>query len=287
MTELIQALYYPWRCKGWLWRLLPLALWQLIPMIGQLILIGYGQSVVYAICSQQSDLPRLRLRQSLIDGLRLGAVGVVYCFPAVLMVLLTFSTGDATEADSSGSGLPIMFTAVVLIYTRVSSEIGRRQPALKSILSVINRLLTIGFFTVVVIRLYGLFTTLRGGVQFSGMQQLEGGDIAMLLLALLLSIFIVVALLISGARFAVTGSSLLKPAATMELMAANRGLSLRLILSIVLLATGTLVVTLGGTMLMLVPGLVLMVAGHLSIWFLVAQYILKTGAVNPGGQPIN
>ena len=283
MTELIQALYYPWRCKGWLWRLLPLALWQLIPVIGQLMLMGYGQSVVYAICSQQSGLPRLRLRQSLIDGLRLGAVGVVYCFPAILMVLLTFSGDNTTAAETTGGGLPIAFTAIVLIYSRISREIIKRKPAFKPILSTVNRLLTLVFVVVVATRLYGLFTTLQAGIQFSAIQ-LDSSDITLLFVASLLFIFVVIALLISGARFAVTGSSLLKPTATLTLMAANRDASIHLIVCVLLLAVGTLAATLVGAVFALIPGLIVMVAGNLSIWCLVARYVIKTGAVGSSSQ---
>ena len=44
MTKLIrpltQALRYPWQSQGWLYRMLPLALLQLIPIVGQIILAG-------------------------------------------------------------------------------------------------------------------------------------------------------------------------------------------------------------------------------------------------------
>ena len=54
MTELArlltQALRYPWQGKGWFYRMLPLALLQLIPILGQIILAGYGQAIARAIC---------------------------------------------------------------------------------------------------------------------------------------------------------------------------------------------------------------------------------------------
>ena len=267
MTELIRALRYPWQGR----RLLPLALWQLIPIVGQIILVGYGQAIVCAIYRQQSDLPRLRLRQSLVDGLRLVAVGFVYCFPIILMVLLTFSTRDA--AETTGGISPIFLTAVMLIYLRTSGELVKRQPTLKSVISIVNRALTAVFIVFVMVRLYGLFTSLRTGLQFSAIQ--TGDNLTMLFVALLLLAVVVVALLVSGARFVVSGSSLLKPTTTLQLMAVHRGLSLRLIVTVWLLAVGTLLATVVGAVFMLLPGLLLLTAGNASIWYLVAQYVIQ------------
>ncbi|MEM1251627.1 MAG: DUF4013 domain-containing protein [Cyanobacteria bacterium P01_H01_bin.21] len=267
MTDLIRALRYPWQGR----RLLPLALWQLIPIVGQIILVGYGQAIVRTIYRQQSGLPKFKLRQSLIDGLRLVAVGLIYCFPIILMVLLTFSTSDA--AETTGGISPIFFTVVMLIYLRIRGEIIKRQPALTSVVSIVNRVLTAVFVVFIMVRLYGLFTSLRTGLQFSAIQ--TGGNLTMLFVALLLLAVVVVALLVSGARFAVLGSSLLKPTTTLQLMAVNRGLSLRLIVTVWLLAAGTLLATVVGAVFMLLPGLLLLAAGNASIWFLVAQYVIK------------
>ncbi|MGD1865791.1 MAG: DUF4013 domain-containing protein [Phormidesmis sp.] len=287
MTELMRwqslsfgkSLRYPWRSEGWFWRMLPIALWQLIPFIGQIILIGYGLAVVRATCRQQTDLPKLQLQQSLIDGLRLVLVGVLYCFPIILMVLLLFTTSNSTEAKTTGGIPPIAFTAVMFIYLRISGEIAKRRPALKPTFSIVNRIVTAAFIAFVVVRLNGLFTTLRGGLQLSALQ-IDSSTIAMLLLALLLSAVIVVVLLVSATLFAATGSSLLKPTVTLQWMAANRSLSAQLIITVWLLALGTLSATMVGAMLLLIPGLLFMVAGNASIWFLTTQYAIKTGAVN-------
>ncbi|MEL7224513.1 MAG: DUF4013 domain-containing protein [Cyanobacteria bacterium J06576_12] len=284
MTELMRALRYPWRGKGWFWRMLPLALWQLVPFIGQIILVGYGLAVVRATCRQQTDLPKLYLQRSLVDGFRLVAVGLLYCFPIILMVLLMFSGSDSTNVETTGGIPPIAFTAVMFIYLRASGEIVKRQPALKSIFSIVNRIVTAVFVAFVGMRLYSLFIVLRGGLQLSAVQ-LNESNILMLFLALLLSAIIVVALLVSGTLFAATGSSLLKPATTLHWMVANRSSSARLIVSIWLLMLGTLTATIIGTVFLLIPGLLCIVAGSASIWFLTAQYAINTGAVNIESRP--
>lgn len=48
-----QALHYPFQGKGWFRRMLILALIQLIPVVGQLILLGYGLDIVRAVYAEQ------------------------------------------------------------------------------------------------------------------------------------------------------------------------------------------------------------------------------------------
>jgi len=278
MTGLTRALRYPWRAQGWFWQMLPLACWQLVPVIGQIMLMGYGLAVVRSVYRQQISLPKLQPQQSLIDGLRLVTVGLVYCFPIILMVLLTFSGSNNADTQAAGGIPPMALTAVMFVYLRISGEMIKRQPALKPTLSTINKIITAAFVVFVLVRLYGLFTTLREGLQFSGMQ-ISNGDRLMLLLATLLSTVIIVALLVSGALFAVAGHSLLKPTTALQLMAANRSLSIRLVVAIWVLIVGTLAATVVGTLFFLVPALFLMVAGNASIWFLTTHYVIQTGAV--------
>jgi len=284
MIELMRALRYPWQGKGCLRRMLTLALWQFIPVVGQILLVGYGQAIARAIYHQQSDLPRLKLQQSFVDGLRLIAVGFIYGFPIILMVLLTLGASD--EADAPGGIPPIFFTAIMLISLRISREIIKWQPALKPILSVLNRVVTAAFFIFVLFRLSALFPALRSGLQFSP-ASIQGSNLIVLFFALLLFATIVVVLLVAAVRFALTGSSLLKPTSTLQLMARNRLLSVRLIGLVWLVAAGTSVATVIGATLLFMPGLLSMVAGSLSIWFLVTQYVIKAEAGSASLTPIN
>lgn len=104
MTTLSQALRYPW--QGGLARLLPLVFLQLIPVIGQIILVGYGQAIAHTIYNQQDDLPQLQLGQAFLDGLRLVAVGTVYCLPVFLMVLMAVGVGSLPEGQTAVSAPP-------------------------------------------------------------------------------------------------------------------------------------------------------------------------------------
>ncbi|MGF1603180.1 MAG: DUF4013 domain-containing protein [Thermosynechococcaceae cyanobacterium] len=276
MTDWTRALRYPWQGEGWFWRMLPLALLQLAPLVGQVILVGYGQAVVRATYRQQRDLPRLHLRRSLVDGLRLTSVGVVYCLPAILMVLLVFSTSDTPATQTSGGVPAIVYPAIMLVYLRISSEIVKRRPALQSIFSLINRIVSALFVMYIIMRLYALFVTLRKGVQFSTIQ-LDGPVLMTLLIASLLFAIIIVALLVSGVRFTITGTGLLKPHTTLQLMAANLNLTARFMVTVWLLVAGIVIAAAIGMVFLLVPGLLLIVAGNISIWFLTTQYATQIG----------
>ncbi len=274
MSDLVRLLHYPWRDEGWLRRMLPVALLQLIPLVGQIILVGYGQAIVRATYRQQSDLPRLQLRRAFVDGLRLVGIGTVYCLPVILTVLLAFSTIDTPETEASGGVPSIVYPIIMFSYLRISSEVMKRRPALKSILSWINRFIVVIFVISIIFRLFNLFSTLQGGLQFSAIQ-LNSSSIMTLLVASLLMAVISGALLVSGVRFTITGSGLLKPATTLQLMVANHKQSLRFVLTVWLLAAGTLMATVVGAVFLLLPGLLLFVAGNISIWFLAAQYAVQ------------
>ncbi|MEM9002366.1 MAG: DUF4013 domain-containing protein [Cyanobacteria bacterium P01_F01_bin.86] len=273
---LTQALRYPWQGKDWLYRMLPLALLQLIPILGQIVLAGYGQAIVRAIYQQQRDLPRLYLRRSLVDGLQLVAVGIIYCLPVILTVLLVFG-GNSTPTTENSGGIPgIVYPITLLVYRRISSEIVKRRPALKSVVSFVNRVFSILVFLFIFLRLRSLFATLGEGLQFSEIA-LTRMDWVVLLAASLLLTIIVAALLTSGVQFAITGRGLLNARATLKQMVANRGLTVRFTLTTWLLIVGTSIAAVMSAPFLLVPGLLLIIAGNAAIWFLATQYAIRIG----------
>ena len=280
MTELArlltQALRYPWQGKGWFYRMLPLALLQLIPILGQIILAGDGQAIARAICQQQRDLPRLHLHRSLVDGLQLVAVGIVYCLPVVLTVLLVLSGDSTSETETPGRVPGIVYPIALLVYSRISSEVVKRRPALKSVVSFVNRVFSILVFLFIIWRLSSLFTTLRDGLHFSSIE-LTSMDLVVLLAAAMLLSIIVAALLISGVQFAITGRGLLHARATLKRMIVNRGLTVRFTLTTWLLIAGTAMTAVISALFLLVPGLLLIIAGNAAIWFLATQYAMRIG----------
>lgn len=81
-----RALRYPFQGSGWFNRILILALIQLIPIVGQLILLGYGLEIVRYIYSGQNDLPPIHWLRMLGDGAKVAIAGLLYMFPMLLAV---------------------------------------------------------------------------------------------------------------------------------------------------------------------------------------------------------
>lgn len=277
MSELKQALRYPWQGERWFSRLLPLALLQLIPLVGQLILIGYGLTVVRSIYHQQDELPPLQLRHTFVDGLRLVAVGLIYCFPVILMVLLALSSSSSAETENN-HGIPgFLLPLIMLAFGMGSSIIVKWRPASKTTISFLSNLVAVVFIIFIAWQLPTLFSTMRASLYLNPLQ-VDPTAIPLLLIALVLLAVIRGALLVSGVQFATTGSGLLKPNATLQKMILHRHLTLSFLGSVWLLTIVTLVVAGIGSLFLLVPGLLLIVAGSVSIWFLAAQYALKIGS---------
>jgi hypothetical protein len=183
---------YPWQDESWFGRLLPLALLQLIPVVGQLIFIGYGQAVARATYSQQSNLPRLQLRRSFVDGLRLAAVGLVYFLPVILMVVLVLSPSDTAESETAVGAAGLILPLIMVVYMPLSSAIGKRRPALKPVLSAISAIGGVAFALFLVMHLGNLFTTLRGGFQLSTLSH-NAANVPLLLIAGSVSIWFLAA----------------------------------------------------------------------------------------------
>ena len=83
---LCQALRYPFRGMGWFRPILILILIQLIPIVGQLILLGYGFDIVRAVYADQYELPALRWLSALKNGLRFLLAGLAYLLPILITV---------------------------------------------------------------------------------------------------------------------------------------------------------------------------------------------------------
>ncbi|MCG8350001.1 MAG: DUF4013 domain-containing protein [Chloroflexales bacterium] len=83
---LSDALQYPFRGKDWFHRMLTLALLQLIPIVGQVILFGYGIAIVRAVYAGETKLPLLQWRQALCDGGLFVVAGLLYLTPILGLI---------------------------------------------------------------------------------------------------------------------------------------------------------------------------------------------------------
>ena len=83
---LLEALQYPFRTKGWFQHILPLALVQLIPLVGQMILFGYGLAVVRGIYAGEGNLPAVRWQVALREGALFFGLGLLYLAPLLGLI---------------------------------------------------------------------------------------------------------------------------------------------------------------------------------------------------------
>ena len=191
-------------------------------------------------------------------------------------MLLVLSGDSTSETETPGRVPGIVYPIALLVYSRISSEVVKRRPALKSVVSFVNRVFSILVFLFIIWRLSSLFTMLRDGLHFSSIE-LTSMDLVVLLAAAMLLSIIVAALLISGVQFAITGRGLLHARATLKRMIVNRGLTVRFTLTTWLLIAGTAMTAVISALFLLVPGLLLIIAGNAAIWFLATQYAMRIG----------
>ena len=257
----IQALKYPIQGRGWFGPLLTLTLVQLIPFVGQLILIGYGLEVVRAIHAGQIDLPRLDWPRALVDGLRLVLVGFLYLIPIAAVVPMILTAG------SGGGGSFIWVTIGLLIVLAALRGVVKRVPKL--------RLVITGVSGIGMVFLIGFNLSQLGELQ-SAMNpaNLTLNGVSILLLSVLsIMVFVIFnGLLVAGARFAIEGRGLLEPTKTAQRMMRDRRQTGSLMLNIAAMTLLGIFVIALGLALFVLPGLFLTVVFSLALWQLVARY---------------
>ncbi len=133
---LSQALQYPFRGKGSFRFLLILTMMQLLPLVGQLILLGYGLDVVRAISAGHTDLPPLRWLPALGDGLRILIAGFVYLLP-ILVTIAIVGVSSIRSGSSGGNlgtigillsvGVPLLLFLLRMVSARRTSPSSIRQ----------------------------------------------------------------------------------------------------------------------------------------------------------------
>ena len=284
---LYQALQYPFRGQGWFRRILILALVQLLPIVGQLILLGYGLDIVRTVYAGQTSLPPVRWRQALGDGLRFALAGLGYLLPILITIGVVGASysGSGKSFGSTGLlalllsiGLPLLLLLLRAVSTRRSrsSSAQRTQTPRISPRTLLTGLLPI-VMTVAVILI------LRTLVSQSGIDTGKPNELSILLfvvLALLL-FFIGNVLYVGGVRYAIEKKGLLAPMTNAKLLLKDRRLSGTLLLNVILLAVIAVIATVVGLALFILPGLFVFVVCSLALWYMFAQYGMQVGIHKP------
>ena len=284
---LSQALGYPLQGKGSLRRILILTLVQLLPIVGQLILLGYGFDIVRAVNAGQTSLPPLRWWSALGNGLRFLLAGCGYLLP----ILLTIGVVGASRMGSSSStgilgvvgiliavGLPLLLFLMRLVFVRRTSLPSVQQPQVHG--SGLRFLLT-GLLPIVV-TVVGILV-LRALVANSGIDTGKPNGLSILLLVVLaLLLFLIgIVLCVGGVRYAIENKGLLAPMTNARLLLKNRALTSMLFLNAILLVGITVITTSVGLVLFILPGLFVFVICSLALWYLFADYGRKIGIAKP------
>ena len=295
---LAQAFKYPFRGKESLRRILLLTLLQFLPVVGQLMLLGYGLDVVRAIYAGQTDLPSIRWQTALGNGLRFLVAGLGYLLPIFITVGLVLATTlGANKAAASGGfgvvgmlgvlvaiGLPLLVLLLRAVAAKriTSPSVQQAEPKKPGggLRLLLNGLLP-GFMMVL------LTVALSTLVSLSGLQTGNPNGLSILLFALfaLLIFLIWIVLHIGGVRQAIENRGLLAPIANLKLLLNHRALTGQLLLNLILLCAITFITTTIGLVLLILPGLFAFVLCSLAIWYVFAHYGISSRMFTPGFTP--
>ena len=290
--KLSQALRYPFQGEGWFRRILILTLIQLIPIVGQLILLGYGFDIVRAVYTDRAELPTLRWPSALKNGLRFLLAGLAYLLPILITVGTIVVTMLGTRSSSNSGNVGVVITLLVtiglpLLIFFIGAVVGKRrasptvQQAEPKKLGGSFRFLLNGLLPVFAMIL--LTFALRALVSLSGLNTGKPNGLGILLFAifaLLIFLFWIV-LHIGGVRQAIENKGLLAPIANLQLLLKHRALTGQLLLKLILLGGITVITTTLGLLLFILPGLFAFVLCSLALWYLFAQYSMRAWIHKP------
>ncbi|MCU0500061.1 MAG: DUF4013 domain-containing protein [Anaerolineae bacterium] len=266
----MMTLRYALQGEGWFGRILMLTLLQLLPVIGQLLLIGYGMAIARSFKAGESGLPHLHWQQAAVDGLRFLLAGVMYTLPIWLMIPSMLSVGltRTDQGDNGSIGFPVILISlfVSILIVPILRRLPARYQMVKSV--ILGAVMLVPLFMITsmiisVIRNPSLFDTSNAQLNITG---------AVLMgVIVLLGLMAITGLHISGLRDAQQGKGLFDPTGTIRLVIQHRGATAVLLINLI-----TLMLIGGGVTALILP-LILPAAFSLvmtiiAIWYTLADY---------------
>lgn len=108
----------------WLKKIILTALISLIPLIGQIYLIGYGLEVGRRVIRREAPLlPNVAFGECLSLGLKAFLIGLVYAIPAIILTLpisiasvLVSSNGNGSEAGPVMIAVSVCYGGLAVLY---------------------------------------------------------------------------------------------------------------------------------------------------------------------------
>ncbi len=290
---LSQALRYPFQEKGWFRRTLILTLVQFLPVVGQLILLGYGLDIVRAVYVGQTSLPPIRWLPALGNGLRFLFAGFFYLIPILITIgIVGASIGSRSRSSFNNFGaiglllaigLPLLLLLIRTVFVRRTSSPSVRQPQTRGggLRAFLNGLLPI-IVTIVVILI------LRTLVSSSGIDTGKPNGLSiMVFFVLALVLFLIgMVLYVGGVRYAIESKGFLAPMTNAKLLLKDHALTGVFFLNVILLDVIAVIATTVGIVLFILPGLFVFVISSLALWYMIAQYSIKVGINKPAFTPV-
>ncbi len=109
-----QAFLFPAKDPDWLKKIILVALLSLIPLFGQIVVLGWTMETIRRAIGQDSTLlPDLEIGKQFSEGLRAFAVGLVYSIPIFIMIIPFLAVSTITLQSDSQSNSSIMMIAIL------------------------------------------------------------------------------------------------------------------------------------------------------------------------------
>ncbi|MBE0698257.1 MAG: DUF4013 domain-containing protein [Anaerolineaceae bacterium] len=99
-----KAFTYPFQDPDWVKKILIPALVLLIPILGQIIVLGWALEITRRVIRQDPQpLPELDFGKNLSDGFKGFVIGLVYAIPAIILSIPPIIVSALTESGNSNS----------------------------------------------------------------------------------------------------------------------------------------------------------------------------------------
>ncbi len=127
-----KAFTYPFDDHDWVKKILIPALIAIIPLVGQIFLIGWSLDVTRRIIRHEpAPLPELDFGRQLVDGLKAFVIGLVYAIPAIILTIpiivvsVAASSGNTTDNTANGlvAAVSLCCNGLIFLYALVMSFI--------------------------------------------------------------------------------------------------------------------------------------------------------------------
>ncbi|MCA0455375.1 MAG: DUF4013 domain-containing protein [Chloroflexi bacterium] len=270
MVSFIQALRYPLGQTGWFKRILPLALLQFIPVVGQMILIGYGMEVARTVYTGQNDLPRLRPIKAFRDGGLFVLTGLLYLVP-LLALIPTILIAGTDQGNPTGSAAALIRVVIPIGLTlSISALAGRLRTQNKWVKNIIMGVVGLVPLLVIVSMAASI-----SSVQFSPGAPLQLNAVGIILSTLLgfLVFLIFIVLHVSGVRYAIENKGLFDIAGTVKLLRQKPKLTRFLVVNSILIIVFTAITLALGIVLLIIPALFAWVFWVIVFWYLLVDFL--------------